>query len=100
MKDNIVEACAVFWGEWLDPDLITLQASDNPEQNCILMETIENLSLEAKLVLSVIINMPDEVFTKTGRVIQHKFEEQMKNEFGWSIHKIRKVQHKLLLSFS
>ena len=91
MKNDLVEACTVFWGEWLDHETQILTDENNPEKQYLIKESLEKLSKEAKEVANVLINLPDEMFTQTGRIIQSNLIFHMNQQFGWSSKKTRLI---------
>lgn len=86
---NLELAAAVYWGEVVDPDDCNLRSQNSPEEQFLYKETLEKLSDEAKLVVSTILNMPDEAYHKTGRLIMYEVQSYMTRRYKWSPRKIK-----------
>jgi hypothetical protein len=91
-KSDLELACEVFWGTYHDPADCDLVCTSNPEQCLMLKEALSNLSYEAKMVTVALLNLPEEMFTKTGKVIRKELIHYMKITFGWSAQKTMIVQ--------
>ena len=85
---NLELAAAVYWGEVVDPDDCNLKSIGGPEVEYLFKETLEKLSDEAKLVMSTIINMPDEVYHKTGKIIMYEVHSYMERRYKWPKKKV------------
>lgn len=88
---NLELAAAVYWGEVVDPDDCNLVAQNNPEEDFLFKETIEKLSDEAKLIASTILNMPDEVYHNTGKLIMYEVQSYMARRYNWPKKKVKWV---------
>lgn len=95
MKSALEQACEVWWGQSVDPDDIQLRNQDSPESRMILKDNWDKLSTEAKEVASIIVNLPDEMFTGTGRIINEKLLQYMKINHGWSAKKTSYAKQEL-----
>lgn len=95
MKHNMVLAGEVYWGEWIDHEKCNLKSLDNPEEACILRDSLTKLSKEACMVLRVMYELPDEMFAGTGRLIQEKFVLHISKRFGWSPFKVSRINKEL-----
>jgi hypothetical protein len=86
-KSNLELACEVFWGEYVDHSDCILIAPDNPESKAIFNQILSSFSDEAYTFTRVLMTLPDEMFTQTGRVIQKDLIKYMKEHFNWSAQK-------------
>lgn len=96
---NFEMACMAFYAEHVDSDDVILKAQDNPEAYCMMKETFDNLSVEAKVMLSAILTLPDEMFDSTGRVIARELVSWMKRRYKWSARLIKKTRLELATTF-
>jgi len=86
---NLELAAAVYWGDVVDPDDCNLVAQDSPEDEFLFKETLEKLSDDAKLIATTILNMPDEVYHKTGKLIMYEVQSYMERRYKWSKKKVK-----------
>jgi|GEM_PF-4518073 hypothetical protein len=77
-------AAQIYWGEFFsyEDDIENLQIND-PESLVIAKETLEKLSSEAKLLLNLIINLPEEMFWKNGALNKTEIKKILREEFKW-----------------
>lgn len=73
----------------------SIRSSYNPEKACIYKDLFSKLSREARMVTRVIYDLPDEMFTATGRLITKQFNAYMKKRFNWSFKKTNEVQKEI-----
>lgn len=89
---NLELACQIFWGTTVDYSECGLKESDNPEESYTLKEALETLSDDAKLMVSTIINLPDEMFYSSGVIIQRELVSWMKRRYGWKTSKTTAIR--------
>lgn len=92
-----LEAAAIVWfGEYqsIDPDNLQYVTEENPESILIAKELLTNLSREAKEVVTIIINSPEEMFLKSGSFRQMELRKILRKK-GWGWKKVLSVQKEL-----
>jgi len=100
LKAHIVEAATIWWSEYVDSDACALVDSNNPEKIFLVKEAFNQLSKEAKEVAQVLFELPEEMFTNSGRVIRKNLIHYMKHNFGWSAEKTKIVQNEIATLFT
>lgn len=93
-SDCFEKAAEVWWGEWVDSDKAGLYTSTTPETLMMQKEILAMLSLEAKDFLTIMYDLPDEMFLSTGRVIWRELNKVLRRK-GWSWKKIKLVREEL-----
>ncbi len=66
-----------------------------PEKQLIDKDKFKTLSDEARLLMNVILDLPDEYFTKRGRLKKHLLRNAMKTTFNWPARKVEEVAFEL-----
>ena len=95
IKSDIVEACAVWFGEFVDYDTCQLTDNNDPEKQLLIKDALAHLSKEAGMVANVLLNLPDEMFTNSGRVIRKNLIQYMETNFNWTVKKTKKAQEEI-----
>ena len=95
---NLELGCQIWWGKTVDPDECVLtDVQENPESLLMAKEKCSGLSDEAKLVIKEIINLPDAMFTATGRVLKTELSSWMRRKHNWDDKKLEKYKHEIKL---
>jgi hypothetical protein len=87
-KGDIVDAAIVMFGQQIDIGEVHIRNEDDPERTIIFQDSVEKLSAEAKLVLSVILRLPEEMFDK-GKIVHRKLFRFMKARYGWKAEVVK-----------
>lgn len=90
MKNDIEDAAMVLYAEYMDSDECVLKAKEDMEHDLIFKDSMEKLSKEAKLVISIILTMPAEMFD-AGRIVHRKLIKYMKHRFHWKAYNTKQV---------
>ncbi len=95
MKGDCLEKAAeVWWGDWIDLSKADLQTSSTPEYLLMQKELLTILSNEAKDLIAIISELPDEMFLSSGRLIWRELNKVLRRK-GWSWKKINLVREEL-----
>ena len=92
---DIVGACEVFWGEWLDFQDCNLKTEVTPETIMMEEDSFRNLPKESRILADIIINLPEEMFLVNGKLKKTFFRKLVKAKTGWNTHKMNMIQSKL-----
>jgi hypothetical protein len=93
---KLESAAMVYWGEEVDSDECHLgDQKDNPESQYMMKELLENLSSETKLMMKTIMELPDEVFYKNGKIILRELYSYMRRRYQWNVKKVDKSRLEL-----
>jgi hypothetical protein len=95
MRSGLLQAYDVLHGSYVDIADTPIQAADNPENTFMFKELIEKLSDEAKLMMSAIMNLPDEMYMSTGQILQQEINSWMKRRYHWNARKIDRTKQEL-----
>lgn len=66
-----------------------------PEKFLIEKDKYKTLSDEARLLMNVILDLPDEYFTKKGKLKKHLLRNAMKTTYKWPVRKVEEVAFEL-----
>jgi hypothetical protein len=88
MKEDIESAAAVLWGDWKtwEDDIIE---EENPESFAIAQDWLDHLSKEAKQLLELVLKLPDEMFTTSGKIKKNELVKVLREEFKWKFETIK-----------
>ena len=87
--------CTIYWGVFEDTTDL-LPGEDNPESYLIAKDAYSKLSEDARTVLNIISDMPDELFHKNGRISKLKAEQMIKHQLRCSVRKVREIIQELI----
>ena len=87
---NLELGCMIYFYASENVDDCHIKSEANPEAQYMLKEALENLSEETKLVVSTIMNLPDEYFSASSRLPRYELVSYMKRRFGWNAKKVQR----------
>ncbi|MFA5396355.1 MAG: hypothetical protein WC346_10145 [Methanogenium sp.] len=111
-KDDFVQACEIYWGEWTEVDVYNvlmeetphrninwdmsrLQAEGNPESILMEKDMFNSLPRECRILAEILVNLPEEMFLVNGKVKKTSLRKLVKKQTGWPIEKVDRIQARL-----
>lgn len=92
--DDLICASNVFFGDFIPLEDITLVENKNPESILIAKSIFQSLSNEAKEVINIILNAPNELFLVNGKFKKMELSKILR-ENKWSFKKIYSIQKEI-----
>jgi len=97
---GLVEAAEVLFGEWVSIDDCPLVEDKTPETFLLQKYAVQDLSEECRIMVDVILSLPEEMFLLNGRIKTVQLSQKTKERTGWSLAKIKMVKTRLEKSLS
>lgn len=94
---NLEFAAQIYWSSTVDSDECILASAGNPESRMMVKEALEKLSEEAKLLVQTIVNLPDEAFYSSGKVIMRELKSWMARKYRWKSSKVDACRAEILI---
>lgn len=82
-------ALEVYYGVYIEPEKANLVYPTNPENVIIWKDLMEKMSRETKELISLVQDLPQEMFLQNGKVAKLKLLEVLKLR-GWSKKQMEK----------
>lgn len=92
---DLVKACEIYWGEWVDYEDCNLLERETPETILISKDNLEKLPKECKTLTDIIVNLPEEMYFINGKLKTNLFFKFVELKTGWTKDKIHHVHYKL-----
>lgn len=100
MLSKLEMACMVHWGEFAHTDdCVLAEREDTPEAQVIFSDLMEKLSDDSKLMISTIVNLPDEMFYKRGGIIIEELKSWMFRRYDWPSRKVDRCRQEITKQF-
>jgi hypothetical protein len=84
---DLEHAATIYFGVFSPEDYLTPE-QETPETLLIQKDALQKLSEEAKFLIDILINLPDEMILSTGRVCYKRLSKFLQ-EKGWSKKRVQ-----------
>ncbi len=88
MEDCIESAAEIYFGRF-DEDVNNLAEQETPESILLHSEFLNGLSEDAKALLQLVRDLPDEAYCSNGKIKICTLRACVRKELHWPFHKIR-----------
>lgn len=82
-------AIEIMFGTWLPIEEVEIAAEDTPESILLSKSMFEGMSQDCKILASLILNAPDDLFFGNGDLKHIEFRRYCRHKKNWSSRKVK-----------
>jgi len=94
--ESICDAANIYFGTFIPIEKTDCMIEENPESIFRAKTIFDPLSKEAKQVVNIILNAPEECFFRDGRIRKHWLRKEIKENLKLSHKVIREVEKEII----